>query len=125
MAAVPPRNVAFNASVEHIQDRIDMARYIGPKCKLSRREGTDLFLKSGVRSLESKCKAEAAPGQHGARRGRLSGHVRMHAAALNEWRQRADDDRRLSHEHTHRAGYEKRRNQTKATRSHAQRFPAH
>ncbi len=49
-----------------------MARYIGPKCKLSRREGTDLFLKSGVRALESKCKAEAAPGQHGARRGRLS-----------------------------------------------------
>ncbi len=35
-----------------------MARYIGPKCKLSRREGTDLFLKSGIRPLESKCKAE-------------------------------------------------------------------
>lgn len=49
-----------------------MARYIGPKCKLSRREGTDLFLKSGSRALESKCKVEAAPGQHGARRGRLS-----------------------------------------------------
>jgi small subunit ribosomal protein S4 len=49
-----------------------MARYIGPKCKLARREGTDLFLKSGVRPLESKCKAEAIPGQHGARRGRLS-----------------------------------------------------
>ena len=49
-----------------------MARYIGPKCKLSRREGTDLFLKSGVRSLDSKCKVEAIPGQHGARRGRLS-----------------------------------------------------
>ncbi|WP_188149773.1 30S ribosomal protein S4 [Teredinibacter waterburyi] len=49
-----------------------MARYIGPTCKLSRREGTDLFLKSGVRPLESKCKAEAAPGQHGQRRGRLS-----------------------------------------------------
>jgi len=49
-----------------------MARYIGPKCKLSRREGTDLFLKSGVRALESKCKVEAIPGQHGARRGRLS-----------------------------------------------------
>jgi len=49
-----------------------MARYIGPKCKLSRREGTDLFLKSGVRALESKCKAETIPGQHGARRGRLS-----------------------------------------------------
>ena len=49
-----------------------MARYIGPKCKLSRREGTDLFLKSGVRSLESKCNIEHPPGQHGARRGRLS-----------------------------------------------------
>ena len=49
-----------------------MARYIGPKCKLSRREGTDLFLKSGARALESKCNIESAPGQHGARRGRLS-----------------------------------------------------
>jgi small subunit ribosomal protein S4 len=49
-----------------------MARYLGPSCKLSRREGTDLFLKSGVRPLDSKCKAETAPGQHGARRGRLS-----------------------------------------------------
>jgi small subunit ribosomal protein S4 len=50
-----------------------MARYLGPTCKLSRREGTDLMLKSGVRPLESKCKAEIPPGQHGpARRGRLS-----------------------------------------------------
>jgi small subunit ribosomal protein S4 len=49
-----------------------MARYLGPTCKLSRREGTDLFLKSGVRPLESKCKAETVPGVHGARRGRLS-----------------------------------------------------
>ncbi len=49
-----------------------MARYIGPKCKLARREGTDLFLKSGVRPLSSKCKADTQPGQHGARRGRLS-----------------------------------------------------
>lgn len=49
-----------------------MARYIGPKCKLSRREGTDLFLKSGARALDSKCKIETAPGQHGQRRGRLS-----------------------------------------------------
>ena len=39
-----------------------MARYIGPKCKLSRREGTDLQLKSGVRSLDAKCKPETAPG---------------------------------------------------------------
>jgi small subunit ribosomal protein S4 len=49
-----------------------MARSIGQKCKLSRREGTDLFLKSGVRALDSKCKAETNPGVHGARRGRLS-----------------------------------------------------
>lgn len=49
-----------------------MARYIGPKCKLSRREGVDLFLKSGAKALDSKCNLETAPGQHGARRGRLS-----------------------------------------------------
>lgn len=49
-----------------------MARYIGPKCKLSRREGTDLFLKSGAKALDSKCNLETAPGMHGARRGRLS-----------------------------------------------------
>ncbi len=49
-----------------------MARYLGPKCKLSRREGTDLFLKSSVRPLESKCKLETPPGQHGAKRNRLS-----------------------------------------------------
>ena len=49
-----------------------MARYLGPTCKLSRREGTDLFLKSGVRPLDSKCKAETKPGMHGAGRGRLS-----------------------------------------------------
>jgi len=49
-----------------------MARYLGPKCKLSRREGTDLFLKSGVRPIDSKCKTDVIPGQHGHRRGRLS-----------------------------------------------------
>lgn len=49
-----------------------MARYIGPKCKLSRREGTDLFLKSGVRPLDSKCKSETPPGGMGQRRTRLS-----------------------------------------------------
>ena len=42
-----------------------MARYTGPKCKLSRREGTDLFLKSSRRSLDSKCRLESRPGQHG------------------------------------------------------------
>ena len=49
-----------------------MARYLGPKCKLSRREGTDLFLKSGVRPLESKCKLEVPPGGAPQRRPRLS-----------------------------------------------------
>ena len=50
-----------------------MARYLGPKCKLSRREGTDLFLKSGIKPLEAKCKFEVAPGSTaGARRSRLS-----------------------------------------------------
>jgi len=49
-----------------------MARYLGPRCKLSRREGTDLMLTSGVRPIDSKCKVETAPGQHGQRRGRLS-----------------------------------------------------
>ncbi len=49
-----------------------MARYRGPRCKLSRREGTDLLLKSGVRAHDSKCKSESVPGQHGQKRGRLS-----------------------------------------------------
>ncbi len=47
-----------------------MARYTGPTCRLSRREGTDLLLKSRVRSLDSKCKLDTPPGQHGARRQR-------------------------------------------------------
>src|SRR5512134_1235671 len=50
-----------------------MAKYTGPKCKLSRREGTDLFLKSGVKPLESKCKFQVPPGGiKGERRTRLS-----------------------------------------------------
>ncbi|AMN46535.1 30S ribosomal protein S4 [Steroidobacter denitrificans] len=50
-----------------------MARYLGPKCKLSRRVGTDLFLKSGVKSLDSKCKLEVPPGGiKGERRSRVS-----------------------------------------------------
>ena len=47
-----------------------MARYTGPKCRLSRREGADLMLKSRARPLDSKCKLETPPGQHGARRQR-------------------------------------------------------
>ena len=49
-----------------------MARYLGPTSKLSRREGRDLLLKSGIRSYESKCRSETSPGQHGRRRGRIS-----------------------------------------------------
>ncbi|ABF13841.1 30S ribosomal protein S4 [Candidatus Palibaumannia cicadellinicola] len=49
-----------------------MARYLGPKLKMSRRENIDLFLKSGVRAIDSKCKIEQPPGQHGARKPRLS-----------------------------------------------------
>jgi small subunit ribosomal protein S4 len=52
-----------------------MARYIGPKCKLSRREGTDLFLKSRGKSLESKCKLDQPPGQHGSKRPRVSDYA--------------------------------------------------
>ena len=50
-----------------------MARYTGPTCKLARREGTDLFLKSGAKPLESKCKLQVPPGGiKGERRQRLS-----------------------------------------------------
>jgi small subunit ribosomal protein S4 len=53
-----------------------MARYLGPKLKLSRREGTDLYLKSGVRPIDSKCRIDNPPGQHGAgRRPRLSDYA--------------------------------------------------
>ena len=49
-----------------------MARYTGPKCRLSRREGTDLQLKSNIRTLDSKCKSDTPPGQFGKRRGRIT-----------------------------------------------------
>ncbi|OGO90884.1 MAG: 30S ribosomal protein S4 [Coxiella sp. RIFCSPHIGHO2_12_FULL_42_15] len=49
-----------------------MARYLGPKCRLSRREKTDLELKSGIRALDSKCNLERTPGQHWQRRGRTT-----------------------------------------------------
>lgn len=52
-----------------------MARYLGPKCKLSRREGVDLFLKSRARALDSKCKLDKVPGQHGDKRQRLSDYA--------------------------------------------------
>jgi len=43
----------------------NVARYLGPKLKLSRREGTDLYLKSARRTVDSKCKLDSKPGQHG------------------------------------------------------------
>ena len=49
-----------------------MAKYTGPKCRLSRREGSDLQLKSGIRPIESKCKLDTLPGMHNVRRGRSS-----------------------------------------------------
>lgn len=52
-----------------------MAKYTGPKCKLSRREGVDLELKSALRPLDSKCKLDQPPGQHGGRRPRLSDYA--------------------------------------------------
>jgi small subunit ribosomal protein S4 len=52
-----------------------MAKYLGPKCKLSRREGTDLFLKARGKSLEGKCKLDQQPGQHGQKRTRLSDYA--------------------------------------------------
>lgn len=52
-----------------------MARYLGPKCKLSRREGTDLFLKSRGKSLDGKCKLDQQPGQNGTKRSRLSDYA--------------------------------------------------
>lgn len=53
-----------------------MARYLGPKCKISRRQGMDLGLKSRARPIESKCRLEKPPGQHGdARQRRLSDYA--------------------------------------------------
>lgn len=53
-----------------------MARYLGPSCKLARREGADLSLKSPARALDSKCKFEQKPGQHGAsKKGKLSDYA--------------------------------------------------
>ena len=52
-----------------------MARYLGPKCKLSRREGTDLFLKSRARPVESKCQIDKIPGDKGTRQKRLSDYA--------------------------------------------------
>lgn len=52
-----------------------MAKYLGPKCRLARREKTDLGLKSGIRDIESKCKFDRTPGQHWQRRGRVTDYA--------------------------------------------------
>lgn len=49
-----------------------MARYLGPKCRLSRREKTDLLLKSGIRAIDTKCNLERTPGMHWQRRSRTT-----------------------------------------------------
>lgn len=70
MVAVIQRNDACKGNIE-------MARHLKhkePRCKKSRREKADLSLTSGVRSLDSKCNLNQAPGQHGARRGRETEH---------------------------------------------------
>ena len=61
-----------------------MARYIGPTCKLARREGTDLGLKSPARALDSKCKLEQKPGQHGAGTGARRSKLSDYALQLRE-----------------------------------------
>ena len=61
-----------------------MARYIGPTCKLARREGTDLGLKSPARALDSKCKLEQKPGQHGAGMGARRSKLSDYALQLRE-----------------------------------------
>jgi small subunit ribosomal protein S4 len=55
---------SFAASAQNRKD-FNVARYLGPKAKLSRREGTDLFLKSARRPIADKSKFESRPGQHG------------------------------------------------------------
>jgi small subunit ribosomal protein S4 len=61
-----------------------MARYIGPTCKLARREGADLGLKSPARALDSKCKLEQKPGQHGAGTGARRSKLSDYATQLRE-----------------------------------------
>ncbi|WP_140908273.1 30S ribosomal protein S4 [Cognatiluteimonas lumbrici] len=61
-----------------------MARYIGPTCKLARREGVDLGLKSPARALDSKCKLEQKPGQHGAGTGARRSKLSDYALQLRE-----------------------------------------
>ena len=61
-----------------------MARYIGPTCKLARREGADLSLKSPARAIDSKCKLEQKPGQHGAAGGAKRGRISDYGVQLRE-----------------------------------------
>ena len=52
-----------------------MAKYLGPTCRLARREKTDLSLKSGIRDIATKCKLDRTPGQHWQRRGRVTDYA--------------------------------------------------
>ena len=61
-----------------------MARYIGPTCKLARREGADLSLKSPTRALDSKSKLQQKPGQHGAGTGARRSTLSDYALQLRE-----------------------------------------
>src|SRR5699024_908683 len=70
MVAGRRRSAASDQSTSRV-----MAKYTGPKCKLSRRAGTDLFLKGRGRSLEGKCKIDTPPGGQGGRRQRLSDYA--------------------------------------------------
>lgn len=70
MVVVRLKNAEYNTILYLIGEK--MAKYLGPKLKLSRRQNTDLFLKSGVRDIDSKCKIEQPPGQHSLRKPRLS-----------------------------------------------------
>lgn len=70
MVVVRLKNAEYNTILDFIGEK--MAKYLGPKLKLSRRHNTDLFLKSGVRDIDSKCKIEQPPGQHSLRKPRLS-----------------------------------------------------
>ena len=61
-----------------------MARYLGPRCKLMRREGTNLELKSPVRDLAKKCKLDVTPGSKGGRSGARRGRVSDYGLQLRE-----------------------------------------
>ena len=98
-----------------------MARYIGPKAKLSRREGTDLFLKSARRSIADKAKFDTKPGQHGRTSGQRTSDYglqlrekqkvkRMYGVLEKQFRRYfAEADRRRGHTGANLRGLRERR----------------